>query len=202
MISETNICFKMKIFFYLIVFSILILLFSSFYFFLSHDPKGSRIVFFKTSLGDFKVEIYEDLMPITTGNFVKLINEDFFDNQRFHRVIEDFIIQAGDPNSKDLNLKYYWGRGGPGYNIEDEFIKDVKLTNTKYTISMANKGFANSSGSQFFINLADNSMLDFDKRPLTSKHPVFGKVIEGFEVVDKIGNSRSGEITIYEIYIK
>ena len=170
--------------------------------FLFTKVEDTKIAIFKTSIGDFKVELYTDLMPITTNNFIKLSNEKFFHNQRFHRVIENFIIQAGDPNSKDINLRNLWGRGGPGYNIEDEFVKNEILTNSKYTISMANTGAPNSSGSQFFINLIDNYVLDFNKEPLTSKHPVFGKVIEGFETIDKIAISQNGEVIIYEVLIE
>ena len=153
-------------------------------------------------MGDFSVEIYDDLMPITAGNFLTLVEKDFFDNQRFHRIIDNFIIQAGDPNSKNIELAQRWGTGGPGYTIEDEFIENPKLTNEKYTISMANTGRPNSSGSQFFINLRNNTPLDFDKEPLTSKHPVFGKVVSGFEIVDIIGKSNNGEIIIYDITIQ
>ena len=172
------------------------------FFLFDSSQNKEKIVIFKTSAGDFSVEIYDDLMPITTGNFLTLVEKDFFDNQRFHRVIDNFIIQAGDPNSKNIELVQRWGTGGPGYTIEDEFIENPKLTNEKYTISMANTGRANSSGSQFFINLRNNTPLDFDKEPLTSKHPVFGKVVSGFEIVDIIGKSNNGEIIIYDITIQ
>jgi peptidylprolyl isomerase len=93
------------------------------------------------------------------------------------------MIQGGDTLSKDDSRKNLWGTGGPGYVIEDEFIEG--LSNLRGTIAMANSG-PNSGGSQFFINLVNNTYLDWDKSPASSKHPVFGKVIDGMDVVDKI----------------
>ena len=99
------------------------------------------------------------------------------------------MIQGGDPNSKDDSKQATWGTGGPGYSIEDEFV--AGYSNVRGTLSMANSG-PQSGGSQFFINLVDNTNLDFDKQPLTSKHPVFGRVIEGMDVVDAIGKVETG----------
>jgi len=123
----------------------------------------------ETSKGDFIIELYSD-MPITTGNFEKLVSEGFYDSVVFHRVIEGFMIQGGDPTGT--------GTGGPGYNIQDEFTHVGGNKNNRGTISMANAG-PNTGGSQFFINLVDNNFLD-------DKHPVFGKVVEGMEIVDAI----------------
>jgi cyclophilin family peptidyl-prolyl cis-trans isomerase len=148
------------------------------------------VVVLKTSKGDVKIELYTDLMPVTAGNFLKLAQENFYDNTKFHRVIDGFMIQGGDPNSKGDDQSTY-GTGGPGYAIADEHIADPKLSNMRGTISMANSG-PNSGGSQFFINLVDNVFLDFDKQPLSSKHPVFGRVIEGLEVVDAIAQVPTG----------
>jgi peptidylprolyl isomerase len=120
-------------------------------------------------------------MPITTGNFEKLVKEGFYDGVIFHRIIDGFMIQGGDPTGT--------GTGGPGYNIEDEFIREH--SNLKGTISMANTGQPNSGGSQFFINLDDNIYLDYNKPQFTSKHPVFGIVIEGMDVVEKIGKIKT-----------
>ena len=167
----------------------------------SKNKMENKIAKFETEIGDFEVELYTKLMPITAGNFVDLIEKEFYDNQRFHRIVDNFIIQAGDPNSKDLNKKNLWGTGGPGYKIQDEFIKNENLSNLKYTLSMANSG-PNSGGSQFFINLVDNKFLDFDIEPSQSKHPVFGKVISGFDVIEKIGKSQGDEILIKKVYIK
>lgn len=130
----------------------------------------------ETNYGDIVIELYSD-MPVTAGNFKKLVKDGFYDGVIFHRVIKDFMIQGGDPTGT--------GTGGPGYKIDDEFVKGH--SNVRRTISMANAG-PNTGGSQFFINLADNSFLDFDKPPMTSKHPIFGEVVEGMDVVDKIAN--------------
>ncbi len=121
----------------------------------------------KTSMGDIIIQLYDD-MPITTGNFKGLVEKGFYNGVIFHRVIEGFMIQGGDPEGT--------GMGGPGYNIADEFTDHNR--NDRGTISMANAG-PNTGGSQFFINLVDNSFLD-------SKHPAFGKVIAGMDVVDAI----------------
>ena len=140
--------------------------------------KMNRVATFDTNKGTIKLELYEDTMPITTGNFIKLAQSGFYNGTKFHRVINNFMIQSGDPNSKGADVSKY-GSGGPGYTIQDEFVKNPLLTNTRGSIAMANTGQPNSGGSQFFINLANNNFLD-------GKHPVFGKVILGMDVVDKI----------------
>lgn len=117
-----------------------------------------------TNVGDIRLKMYDD-MPITTGNFIKLAKEGFYDGVIFHRVIEGFMIQGGDPTGT--------GCGGPGYNIQDEFVKGH--SNVRGTISMANTGRPNTGGSQFFINTADNKYLDWDDTRTPSKHPVFGE---------------------------
>ncbi|MHB1492631.1 MAG: peptidylprolyl isomerase [Thermoplasmataceae archaeon] len=127
-------------------------------------------VILETSMGNIKIELFEKEMPVTAGNFRKLIESGFYDGIIFHRVIRDFMIQGGDPTGT--------GSGGPGYSIKDEFGKSNK--NLRGTISMANAG-PNTGGSQFFINLVDNNHLD-------KKHPVFGKVVGGMEVIEAIGN--------------
>jgi len=134
----------------------------------------------ETNQGDIVIELYNN-MPVTAGNFKKLVKEGFYDGVIFHRVIKDFMIQGGDPTGT--------GIGGPGYTIKDEFVSGS--SNVRGTISMANSG-PDSGGSQFFINLVDNVFLDWDKEPLTSKHPVFGKVTEGMDIVDKIANVATG----------
>ena len=143
-----------------------------------------------TSHGVVEIELYEDLMPITAGNFTKLSEEGFYDGTKFHRVIDGFMIQGGDPNSKTDNVATY-GTGGPGYAIPDEHIAHESLSNVRGTISMANSG-PNSGGSQFFINTVSNVNLDFDKQPLTSKHPVFGRVVTGMDVIDTISKVETG----------
>ena len=122
----------------------------------------------ETTIGNIKIELFDTTMPITSGNFKKLVSEGFYDGVIFHRVIPSFMIQGGDPIGT--------GAGGPGYKIKDEFTSNNK--NDRGTISMANAG-PNTGGSQFFINLVNNNFLD-------KKHPVFGKVIEGMDVVDAI----------------
>ena len=151
------------------------------------------VVTMHTSQGDITLELYTDVMPITAGNFISLAQKGFYDNTTFHRVIDGFMIQGGDPNSKTDKVETY-GTGGPGYVIDDEFVSNPKLSNVRGTIAMANSG-PHSGGSQFFINLVDNTGLDFDKQPLTSKHPVFGKVIGGMDVVDKIGTVKTNNTT-------
>ena len=129
-----------------------------------------------TSMGDITIRLYDD-MPITAGNFRKLVQQGFYDGTIFHRVIKDFMVQGGDPTGT--------GTGGPGYNIPDEFVKGH--SNRRGTISMANTGRPNSGGSQFFINLVDNTYLDWDNSAYpAAKHPVFGEVTEGMDLVDKI----------------
>lgn len=135
--------------------------------------QAQTLVTFFTSKGNFEVEIYDDVAPITGGNFLDLVNDKFYDGIIFHRIIDGFMIQGGDPTGT--------GSGGPGYSIADEFAPN--LSNTKKTISMANAG-PETGGSQFFINLVNNTYLDHDKAPLTSKHPVFGKVTQNFHIVE------------------
>ena len=147
---------------------------------------------FTTNKGVIELELYADLMPITVGNFMKLAEEGFYDGTKFHRIIDNFMIQGGDPNSKSDNPSTY-GQGGPGFTIEDEFVEGELLTNTRGSIAMANTGQPNSGGSQFFINTADNVNLDFDKEPLSSKHPVFGRVTEGMDVIDLISDVETGQ---------
>lgn len=136
----------------------------------------NRTAVFETNMGTFELELFEDTMPITTKNFIDLAEKGFYDNTKFHRVIEGFMIQGGDPLSKDDSKKNYWGTDSPGYKIKDEFAEG--LSNVRGTMAMANAG-PNTGGSQFFINVVDNTFLD-------GKHPVFGKVVEGMDVVDEI----------------
>ena len=128
-----------------------------------------KIVEFNTNKGNLKIELFNDKAPITTGNFIKLINEGFYNGLIFHRVIPNFMVQCGCPHGT--------GRGGPGYTIRDEFHPDLKH-DSKGILSMANAG-PNTGGSQFFITVAPTPWLD-------GKHSIFGKVIEGMEVVDSI----------------
>ena len=127
---------------------------------------------FHTNYGDFRIQLYDSLVPITSSNFINLVSTEFYDGALFHRVIDNFMIQGGDVSPSPAI-------------IADEF--DSSLSNIQKTISMANSG-PNTGTCQFFINLTNNTYLDFDKAPLTSKHPVFGITISGFDVVQDIGN--------------
>ena len=131
---------------------------------------------FTTNFGDFVIKLDTENTPQTAANFIKLAQSGFYNGVRFHRIIKDFMIQGGDPLSKDITQKNLWGTGGPGYQFADE----IKPTNNNIigTISMANAG-PNTNGSQFFINTANNNFLD-------SKHTVFGIVTEGFDIIKKI----------------
>lgn len=140
---------------------------------MKNNNTGKKVVW-ETSMGEVVIQLYEDV-PITTGNFEKLVNEGFYEGVIFHRVIDGFMIQGGDPEGT--------GMGGPGYTIKDEFTHKGGNKNNKGTISMANLG-PNSGGSQFFINLIDNNFLD-------SKHPAFGEVVQGMEVVEAIGRIKT-----------
>jgi len=134
---------------------------------------SEKSVRLETNMGTIRIALAPD-MPITAGNFETLVQKGYYNGVIFHRVINGFMIQGGDPTGT--------GRGGPGYAIKDEFSPGNK--NDRGTISMANAG-PNTGGSQFFINLVGNNFLD-------GKHPVFGKVVEGMDVVDKIGKTKTG----------
>src|SRR3972149_6137428 len=138
-------------------------------------PTKNTKVKLETTEGNIVIELYKD-MPITAGNFEKLVKSGFYDGVVFHRVIEGFMIQGGDPTGT--------GMGGPGYKIKDEFSDNEEHNmNKKYTIAMANAG-PNTGGSQFFINLKYNEQLD-------GVHPVFGVVVDGMGVVDAIGSTET-----------
>ena len=140
---------------------------------------------FETSLGTFKAEILLAEMPTTAGNFVKLAKSGFYDGLHFHRVIKNFMIQFGCPYSRDPESPRA-GTGGPPHGtIADEFPPGAKHSNEPGTLSMANTGRPNSGGSQFFINTVHNHYLDWFT-PGASKHPVFGRVTEGMDIVRAI----------------
>ena len=135
----------------------------------------NRVADFDTNKGQFTVELFEDKAPQTTKNFITLVEKGFYNNLIFHRVIDGFMIQGGDPEGT--------GMGGPGYTIKDEFSPDLKH-DAPGILSMANAG-PNTGGSQFFITL--------DKTPwLDGKHAVFGKVIKNMDVVKAIGKVQTG----------
>jgi cyclophilin family peptidyl-prolyl cis-trans isomerase len=129
-----------------------------------------------TNKGDISIEFLPSQAPQTVENFTKLASSGFYDGVKFHRVIKDFMIQGGDPLTKDDSKQAMWGTGGPGYKFADEITAMNK--NDEGTLSMANSG-PNTNGSQFFINLRNNNFLD-------TKHTVFGRVTQGIDVVRAI----------------
>lgn len=135
----------------------------------------NRIAVFDTNQGQFSVELFEDKAPITTKNFITLVEKGFYNGLIFHRVIDNFMIQGGDPNGN--------GTGGPGYTIPDEFNAALQHDSAG-VLSMANAG-PNTGGSQFFITLVKTPWLD-------GKHAVFGKVVDGLDIVKKIGKVKTG----------
>lgn len=145
---------------------------------------------FETSLGEFEAEVFVDKMPITAGNFVKLVEEGFYDGLHFHRVIKNFMNQFGCPHSKDAASPRAGTGQSPHGSIADEHPADVRLSNEPGTLSMANAG-PNSGSSQFFINTVHNDYLDYFS-PGPSKHPVFGKIVRGMDVVETINKTPTG----------
>ncbi|HXG01205.1 MAG TPA: peptidylprolyl isomerase [Bacteroidota bacterium] len=139
----------------------------------------------ETSMGTFEIELYPSDAPKTVENFVKLSEKKFFDGQRFHRVSKNFVIQAGDDKSKDVRKKNEWGTGGKsiwGREFEDELNPNAPSYQAGYlrgVVAMANRG-PNTNTSQFFIMLRDIPNMP-------KNYTIFGKVIKGMEVVDKIG---------------
>jgi cyclophilin family peptidyl-prolyl cis-trans isomerase len=141
-----------------------------------------REALIKTTAGDISVRLYAADAPKTIENFTKLAKEGFYVGTRFHRVIKDFMIQGGDPLSKDESQKARWGSGGPGYTFADE-INAHKLV--RGSLAMANAG-PNTNGSQFFIVTKQSTPW------LDGKHTNFGEVVAGMDVVDKIEAAQTG----------
>lgn len=153
---------------------------------------SNPIVVFETNQGTFKAEIFQDKAPLTAKNFLDLTNKKFYDGLKFHRVIADFMLQGGDPQGN--------GTGGPGYKIQDEFGAGLKHS-TPGMLSMANSG-PNSGGSQFFVTLVPTPWLD-------GKHAIFGKVVEGMDIVEKIGKLPTNasdaplqEVVMQKVYVQ
>ena len=140
------------------------------------DPAKKYVATIKTSKGDIIVDLFADKAPNTVNNFVFLAQKGYFDGITFHRVVKDFVIQAGDPTGT--------GSGGPGYSTKDE---PNEIANTRGTLSMAKVKGAGEFGSQFFINLKNNTALDYNN-PGDKFYP-FGEVTSGMDVVDAIGAS-------------
>jgi|SRR6476469_245543 len=134
-----------------------------------------------TKFGNIEIELYPDVAPETVKNFKNLAKNGFYDGLIFHRIVPGFVIQGGDPNTKDLANRNRWGTGGPGWNVKAEFNKNQ---HSRGILSMARSQDPNSAGSQFFIVLKDSNFLD-------GQYTVFGKVTSGIEIVDKIGSLKT-----------
>lgn len=134
-------------------------------------------VILNTNKGDITIELFRDETPITTANFLELADSGFYDGIRFHRIIEGFMAQVGDPLSKDMSKQAMWGTGGTDYVISDEFVSTLKHDSAGI-VSMANRG-PNTGGSQFFITYEPTPWLD-------GKHTVFGRVTAGMDVVEQL----------------
>jgi cyclophilin family peptidyl-prolyl cis-trans isomerase len=139
----------------------------------------------ETSLGTFEIELFTDKMPITAGNFLSLARSGFYDGLHFHRVINKFMLQFGCPHSRDPNSPRAGTGDSPNGTIQDEHPADAKISNEPGTLSMANTGRANSGSCQFFVNTVHNAYLDWFTAG-QSKHPVFGRVTSGMDVVHAI----------------
>jgi len=151
------------------------------YFLNYSNPEANSTVIMKTNFGDVELELFEKNAPKTVANFIKLAESGFYNGTKFHRVIPSFMIQGGDPNSKDNNWQDD-GAGGPGYQFEDELNPDTASYKAGYlrgTVAMANAG-PNTNGSQFFIMHKDYS--------LPHAYTIFGRVLKGMEAVDAIAN--------------
>ncbi|WHZ26726.1 MAG: Peptidyl-prolyl cis-trans isomerase [Nitrospira sp.] len=140
-------------------------------------PKGPRAII-KTKFGDIEIKFYPDVAPKHVENFIKLAKSGFYNGTIFHRVIPGFMIQGGDPNTKDTLKKEIYGQGGPGYAVKAEFSD---IPHKRGIVSMARAADPDSAGSQFFIVVEDSRFLD-------RKYSVFGEVTKGIGVADKIVN--------------
>jgi len=156
-----------------------------------HGAMSNPTAVLETSLGNITVELHADKMPLTAGNFVKLAKSGFYDGLHFHRVIDNFMLQFGCPHSRDPESPRAGTGDSPEGRLQDEHPDDAKLSNEPGTLSMANTGQPNSGGCQFFINTAHNDYLDWFS-PGQSKHPVFGRVTDGMDVVQKIEKTETG----------
>ena len=142
-------------------------------------PMSNEVAVIKTSEGDMVIEFWADVAPKTVENFKKLAKQGFYNGTAFHRIIKGFMVQGGDPLTKDPTQESRWGTGGPGYQIKAEFNSH---SHQRGVISMARSNDPDSAGSQFFICLGDASFLD-------GKYTAFGKLIKGDDVLGKIGDT-------------
>lgn len=157
-----------------------------------YQPNGEETAVIKTSLGDIKVKLAGKDAPIHVGNFVELAQKGFYDDLKFHRYVPGFVIQGGCPNTRDLsseevsqnNPAHKLGTGGPGHTIKEEFTTNPHNEHLDGTLAMARSQDPNSAGSQFYLCLGDQAMLD-------SGYTVFGQTIEGLDIV---GELRAGDV--------
>lgn len=145
----------------------------------AQTEKAESVAVIETDHGEMVIRFWDDVAPKTVENFKKLANEKFYDGTAFHRIIDGFMIQGGDPLTKDDSQKARWGTGGPGYNIDAEF-NDRK--HVRGVISMARSSDPNSAGSQFFICLGDAPFLD-------GQYTAFGQLVAGDDVLEKLGKT-------------
>src|SRR6266487_1548395 len=150
----------------------------------------NEVAVIKTTAGEMVVEFWPEAAPLTVENFKKLARQGFYDGTAFHRIVKDFMIQGGDPLTRDAKMESRWGTGGPGYQITAEFND---RSHARGVVSMARSQDPDSAGSQFFICLADAKFLD-------RQYTAFGRVIKGDEVLGQIGDTRvtpsnSGEMS-------
>lgn len=151
---------------------------------------ANPIATFETSMGTFTAELFVDKMPVTTANIIALIEKGFYDGLHFHRVIPNFMAQFGCEYTRDNPDARNAGTGNsPFGTIQDEHPPEAKLSNEVGTLSMANTGRPNSGGAQFFINTKHNSFLDWFDGGTPSKHPVFGAIRDGMDIVTAIGTA-------------
>ncbi len=150
----------------------------------------NEVAVIKTTAGEMVIEFWADAAPQTVENFKKLARQGFYDGTAFHRIVKGFMIQGGDPLTKDAKMESRWGTGGPGYQIKAEFNNQ---SHVRGVVSMARSQNPDSAGSQFFICLGDAKFLD-------RQYTAFGRVIKGDEVLGQIGDTRvtpsnSGEMS-------
>ncbi len=159
---------------------------------------AGKTALIETSLGNIKVQFYSDDAPKTVANFVKLANQKYYDGLTFHRVIPDFMIQGGDPNCTPARASGSCGSGGPGYKFADELNPNTASAKAGYqkgVLAMANAG-PNTNGSQFFLTVAN--------APLSYDYTIFGKVLEGQDVADKISlvKTSAGDRPVVPVVIR
>jgi peptidyl-prolyl cis-trans isomerase B (cyclophilin B) len=145
------------------------------------NKEVKELAIIKTSAGEMVVEFWPEVAPKTVENFKKLARTNFYDGTAFHRVIKGFMIQGGDPLTKDASKEAAWGTGDPGYKIKAEFNE---RSHTRGVLSMARSQSPDSAGSQFFICHGDPTFLD-------RQYTTFGKVIKGDDVLEKIGTTKT-----------